>query len=179
MKKWQTLDSKITYRCKWFKIIKDKFRTKAGKIGDYHYLQSNNAVIIVPIDANGKLILVRQYRYTIKSDSWELPCGGRKHKSPLKDAKIELEEETGYKAKRFIKLGIIYPSNSRTDEKLDVYLAKDLVKTTQKLDDTEEGMIAKQFSIRQIKEMIGKNIIKDSPTVHAFILAIQYLKINL
>ena len=84
-------------------------------------------VIIAPIDEQGCTILVGQYRYVLDRFTWELPAGGcRLDQAPLEVAKVELSEETGYRAARWLRLfdGTVSPSS--TDGRSQCFVAWDL-----------------------------------------------------
>jgi len=177
MSNWEILNSKIAFECRWFKIIKDQVKLPSGTLGEYNYVQKTNSVLIVPVIDNSRLILIKQYRHPAAAHSWEFPSGAKKNDNFLDDARAELEEETGHRAEQFVTLGSAYPLINYSDEQADILLAKDLVKTAQRLDALEEGMEVGEFSFDEIEEMIHSNIIKDCMTVHAYYLAKKYLDI--
>ena len=97
------------------------------------------AVCIVPITADRKVIMERQFRYPIDSVVFEIPAGklDSKDEDRLLAAKRELREETGYTAKKWTDIGIYYPAPAYSDEKLTMYMAEDLEKGEQDLDEDE------------------------------------------
>ncbi|MBK9249900.1 MAG: NUDIX hydrolase [Ignavibacteria bacterium] len=72
--------------------------TKSGTVGEYHYVHSRGATLIIPQLPDGTFILVRQFRYLLQRESLEFPCGGINPQwaEPLENAHKELLEETGY-----------------------------------------------------------------------------------
>lgn len=133
----------------------------------YSYVEIRNGVCILPF-LGDKIITLKQYRYPLKKWEYELPAGmideGEK---PLEAAKRELKEETGYKSEDFKLLGHFYPSAGSTDEKVYLYLAKNLVKDTKKLD-TAENIEVNYFKIDQLKEMIVNNKFTHGSGIAAF-----------
>jgi len=133
----------------------------------YSYVEINNGVCILPL-LNDKIITIKQYRYPLKKWEYELPAGMiDKGEKPLESAKRELKEETGYKAKDYKLLGHFYPSAGSTDEKVYLYLAKNLVKRKDKLDIAEDIEVNK-FNLDQIKEMIVNNKFTHGSGIAAF-----------
>jgi ADP-ribose pyrophosphatase len=86
------------------------------------------AVAVLAVDDEGRALMVRQYRHPVQRLMWELPAGLRDHaKEPLVEAaKRELLEETGYRAARWDTLVDHYSSPGFTDERLRIFLARDL-----------------------------------------------------
>lgn len=92
----------------------------------------------MPILANGDLILVKQFRYPIGLELLEVPAGKLdENESPEECALRELEEETGYRAQKIEYMGYIFTTPGFSNEKIYLYLAKELTKTAQNLDQDE------------------------------------------
>lgn len=169
------ISSKIIFSCKWYKVNHDKIILPNGKKGDYFFVDKTGSVMIIAIEKN-KIILTKQYRYITKKDSLELPAGGFDKGNVRKHAQRELEEETGFRAKSWKKIGTFYPYNGISSELCHVFLAKDLQATRQNLDETEFIEIIKK-PIRQVYKMAEENRITDGMTISALFLAKKYLKI--
>ncbi|RMF52772.1 MAG: NUDIX hydrolase [Bacteroidetes bacterium] len=125
---WQTLASRKVYDNPWITVREDTVITPAGEPGIYgvvHY--KNRALGVIPIDHEGCLYLVGQYRYPLGVYSWEIPEGGGKlDRDPLSEIQRELAEETGLTARRWRLLLRMHLSNSVSDEEALIYLAWDL-----------------------------------------------------
>jgi ADP-ribose pyrophosphatase len=117
---------------------RDQVRLPDGQHAAREYLTHPGAVAIVAILDDGRILLERQYRYPIAKACIEIPAGkldiGENH---LLCAQRELEEETGYTAKRWSYIRRIHPVISYSTELIDIYLAEDLVPGPNKLDDEE------------------------------------------
>jgi len=117
---------------------RDKILLPDGQEAVREYLTHPGAVAIVAILDDGRVLLERQYRYPIAKACIEIPAGkldiGEDH---LLCAKRELEEETGYTAKKWSYIRRIHPVISYSTELIDIYLAEDLVPGKSKLDDEE------------------------------------------
>jgi ADP-ribose pyrophosphatase len=117
---------------------RDQVRLPDGQEAAREYLTHPGAVAIVAILDDGRVLLERQYRYPITKACIEIPAGkleiGEDH---LLCAQRELEEETGYTAKRWSYIRRIHPVISYSTEFIDIYLAQDLIPGPSKLDDEE------------------------------------------
>jgi ADP-ribose pyrophosphatase len=168
LKHWKQLSSKILYKNPWWTYALDEFKIPDGVQGEYHYVHTNGASMIIPITAEGKIILVNQYRYLCDKESIELPCGGVKDgKSYEEMAHIELEEETGFRSKNLHYAAEFNPYNGVTDEICKIYIAKDLILTKATPDGTEEfEMLYK--SPDEVESLIRTNTIWDGMTIAAW-----------
>ena len=115
----------------------------------------------------GRVLLVKQYRYAYGECVYEIPAGKlEKGEDPMLAAARELEEEAGVRAKSLEKLFTVYPTPGYTNEKIHVYLAKDVEKTDRHLDDGE--FLEVEFvPLEKIKEMLEKDEINDAKTIIA------------
>ncbi|MCX7237850.1 NUDIX hydrolase [Polynucleobacter sp.] len=122
----------------FLKMKRDKIALPNGEEAVREYLTHPGAVAIVAILDDGRVLLERQYRYPIAKACIEIPAGkleiGEDH---LLCAKRELEEETGYTAKKWSYIRRIHPVISYSTELIDIYLAEDLVPGKSHLDDEE------------------------------------------
>ena len=117
---------------------RDQVRLPDGQIAAREYLTHPGAVAIVALLNDGRVLLERQYRYPIAKACIEIPAGklelGEDH---LLCAQRELEEETGYTARKWSYIRRIHPVISYSTELIDIYLAEDLIAGNSKLDDEE------------------------------------------
>ena len=133
-----------------------------GIYGVVHF--KNLAIAIVPIDDEAYTWLVGQYRYTTESYSWEVPEGGGNFSdTPLVSAQRELEEETGISAKTWLEIGEIHTSNSVTDERGLIFVAKDLSFGEASPEDTEQLEI-RRVHLDEAVEMVLRGEITDGLT---------------
>jgi len=144
-KKWQKLNSQIAYDNSWITVSHHEVITPAGTEGIYGVVHFKNvAVGIVPLDQDNNTWLVKQHRYPLGQDSWEIPEGGSPaSESTLETARRELEEEVGLTAHQWTELLTLHPSNSVTDEKAVVFLAEQLSPGKQLLEDSEDIEVLK------------------------------------
>jgi ADP-ribose pyrophosphatase len=139
LSKWRKLTQKELFKNPWWVYRQDTFSLPNGEVGDYFYVHTNGSSIVIPVLDDGKLVMVKQYRYLRDEESLEFPCGGVKAGSNyLTSAAQELEEEAGYTATEMIQAGEFNPFNGVTNEMCRVYVARGLKHVGTKPDPTEE-----------------------------------------
>lgn len=148
----------------------DSYTLPNGKIGEYYYLHTPGSAMVVPIDEQGRLILVKQFRYLWKRESIEFPAGGMKGADPLVTAKNELAEEASLAASEWKFVGEYNPFNGAADEIARVYLASGLSETRKEKDASEEFKIIK-MSVSEFQSAIDSSEIWDGMTLAAWMLA--------
>ena len=122
-----TLSGETLYEGKIVRLLKDKVALPNGKTSIREVVDHPGGVGIVPIDGEGNVYLVRQYRYAVGSTVLEIPAGKlERGEDPFLCAKRELREETGFTAGEYVYLGKFYPTPGYCRELLHVYLALDL-----------------------------------------------------
>jgi 8-oxo-dGTP pyrophosphatase MutT (NUDIX family) len=159
---WQTLDIQTVYENPWIQVTHRNVLTPNGNSGIYGVVHFKNiAIAIVPIDDKGYTWLVGQYRYTLESYSWEVPEGGGSfNDTPLLSAQRELQEETGITARSWLEIGEIHTSNSVTDERGLIFVAKDLSFGEAKPEDTEQ-LEVRRVHLDEAVEMVLRGEITD------------------
>lgn len=167
---WQTLTKKTVYENKWIHVEEHDVLNPSGKEGIYGVVHFKNyAIGILPIDDEGNIYLVGQYRYPFQDYSWEIPeGGGDKNISPLETAQRELKEETGISAANWTLISEIHTSNSVTDESGYIYLATNL-SFHQPSPDEDEDITIRKISFQDAYQMVLNHEIKDSLTLIAIL----------
>lgn len=127
LRPWKRLASRTLHRHDRVVIREDVLRLPAGRERRYPVMQLGQSAGVVPVAADGQILLVRQYRHVTQSFCWEIPGGGlHPGESPDEAAQRELREETGYRAGCLRRLGSFWPNNAYLDEVIHVYLGEDL-----------------------------------------------------
>lgn len=129
-------------------------------------VEASGAAVVLPLDGEGRILLVRQYRHPALESLWELPAGKiDAGETPLQCAKRELIEETGLRAKQWKKLIAYYPSAGFLRETMTIFLAQKLVEGDAALDHGEENLVSQWFTPHAIEAMIRSGKIKDGKTI--------------
>lgn len=139
LRPWKKLSEAVLFTNPWWIYKHDTFELPAGMKGEYHYVHTNGSSMIIPVEEDGRIITVNQYRYLGAKESIEFPCGSVKNGSTHdQTAWHELAEETGYSANRLSLAARFNPYNGVTDEMCHVYIARDLQFVGGTPDETEE-----------------------------------------
>jgi ADP-ribose pyrophosphatase len=136
---WKTLESEDVDQNEFLTYRKDRFRTKDGQEGHYHYIVNNHAVGVFARLSDGRFVMIREYRYTFDRISLSHVQGGiDEGETPEEAAGRELEEETGFKASSLTSLGWRATVPGFSAEKIHVFLAEDLCEGEKCLDGMED-----------------------------------------
>jgi 8-oxo-dGTP pyrophosphatase MutT (NUDIX family) len=168
---WKTLSSETVYENAWLELSHRDVINPSGNKGIYGLVKfKNQAIGVIPLDAEGNVYLVGQYRYAIDEYSWEIPeGGGALDGDPLDAAKRELKEETGLVANKWTKLARIHTSNSATNEEGFLYIAEELTQQDAEPEDTEDLQVRK-VSLTEAVDMVMRSEITDSLSVCAILM---------
>ena len=174
--KEKTKSSEIIFQGKLLDVRRDKVILPNGENGIREWVNHPGAVCCVPLLPDGKIVLIRQYRYALGKEMIELPAGKLDMKETPEDCAIrELEEEIGYKANKITFLTNIHPAIGFADEKMWIYFAEDLEKTNQKLDSDELIEII-PTKLEDALEMVWNGEITDVKTIIGLIWADKVLR---
>ncbi|MDE6625459.1 MAG: NUDIX hydrolase [Lachnospiraceae bacterium] len=137
-----------------------------GNIAEWDYIHHDGAAAVVAVNDGGKLLMVRQYRNALDRFTLELPAGKLDDpKEPtLECAMRELEEETGYRCENMEYLLTVNTTVAFCNEKIDLYLARNLEKTEQHLDPDEEINV-ELWDIKDLQQLIYEGKMTDSKTI--------------
>lgn len=174
--KWKIMDSCLAFDHQWYKVRQDKVKIAPGKIlNDYFLGVFPNIVLVVAVTKDGKIPMVRQYKHGAGEILLEVPAGYvDKGETPLRAAKRELLEETGYAAKKWKQLGFFY--SNPTKEKgngIYIFFAEHAKRVRNpKGDDTETIQVFLLTKKEALKKILN-NRIKVAGSAIALLLALQ------
>jgi len=169
------LSSTVVFECPLFRIHHDKLIEPGGKPSERDVIRHNGSVVILALD-NSKskkdpwVVLERQYRHAANQYLWELPAGKLEPgEDPLAGAQRELEEETGYRAKKWRPLVRYYASPGFLGEAMLVYLAEGLIAGDAHPEEDEEIEL-RLVRLSDLLKMIDKGVILDGKTITSILL---------
>jgi 8-oxo-dGTP pyrophosphatase MutT (NUDIX family) len=178
MNPWKILAERKIYDNPWIGVTEyDVINPGGGKgiYGKIHY--KGLAIGVLPIDAEGYVWLVGQYRFVLDVYSWEIPeGGGHPDIPPVESARRELEEETGLVAADWSLLMEMHLSNSVSDEHAYVFLARDLQQREATPEETEQ-LVIRRLPFEEAYQLVEKGTITDSMSVAA-ILKVKLMLLN-
>jgi len=177
---WQRLATDYPYTYHMFRVRQDQVRWPDGHVGPYSYIQSEGAVWVVPVTADGQVVLIRQFRYTIDDWCWEVPAGGFHDftGSPIGLAKQELAEEVGGTSDDWIHVGSYRPGVSTIDEICHIVLARDVRLDREPQREPSEIIEVYRVPIARALEMARSGEMVDGHSALALLRCEPYLNGN-
>lgn len=171
-------DSEYIYKGAVINLRLDTAVLPNGKLAKREVIEHPGGVCVLPIDTNGEVLLVKQFRYPYMAETLEVPAGKRDKtgdSDPLACGKRELKEETGATAKNYIPLGTLYPSPGYTNEIIYMYAATELSFGEAQPDD-DEFINLVRMPLEKAVGMVLSGEIPDSKTQAALLKAEILLK---
>lgn len=161
-----------------FELITDRIALPNGRSVLLDLLKHPGAAAVVPFLDDGRVLLIRQYRFATGGYLLEVPAGKLDPgEAPEACAERELEEETGYRAGRLERLGAIWPSPGFTDEKIHLFAASELRPTAQRLE-PDEVIELVPMALDEALRRVREGEIEDAKTGMALLLAAERLRAN-
>lgn len=171
----KTVSTEKIFDGKIVKLSVDTVTLPNGKEATRELIDHPGGVGIAAVDDDGRIYLVKQYRKPFDKIVTEIPAGKLEYgEEPLSAAKRELEEETGYRAGKMTSLGVFYSSPGFCNEKIHLYLATELTKVGQHLDEDEFLKVEKR-SLDEYANELQNSPEADGKTAIAVLLAKQIL----
>lgn len=159
-----------------FLIRRDTLKTPDGRETKFDIIEHGGSVILVPVDKDGNLLFVRQYRHAAGKDLLELPAGTLEDgEDPALCAAREIREETGFAADQIEKIGDFYLAPGYSTEFMHVFLARELKYDPLDADD-DEFLSVETVSFTEAIQMAERGEMPDAKSLAALLLARPYLQ---
>lgn len=171
----QLITSAVVYQGKLFRVLHDELIEPGGKKSERDVIRHNGSVVILAVDKSRSkkdpyIVMERQYRHAAQQFLWELPAGKLEAgEEPLTGAQRELEEETGYHARKWKPLVEYYGSPGFLGESMKVFLAEGLMAGDAHPEE-DENIEFRLIRLSEVIEMIEKGGIKDGKTLCSVLL---------
>jgi len=168
MQRINRINRELKYSGTMIDIYSDTISVPNGNIVHWDFVKHKGAAAVVPITDDGKIVMVRQYRNALDRETLEIPAGGlnSQDEPTIEAAARELEEETGYKSNNLELLITIATTVAFCNEKIDIYLARNLIQSKQNLDE-DEYVEVEVYTLDELTDMIYAGKINDSKTISA------------
>lgn len=172
---FELVKSEPLFQGRAFKIRRDHMKTPDGRETKFDIVEHGGSVILIPVDHDGNLLFVRQYRHAAGRDLLELPAGTRDGDEPYEEcAAREIREETGMEAGTLKKVGEFFLAPGYSTEFMQVFLATDLKHNPLEADD-DEFLSVEKIPVNKAIEMAERGEMPDAKSLAALLLARPYL----
>jgi ADP-ribose pyrophosphatase len=165
----KSLNKSLIYKGNFTELFCDEVQLPNGKTATREYIKHPGAAAVLAFVDKERIVLVKQYRYVIGETTYEIPAGKiDAGETPLECVMRELEEETGYKAKKFEAMLSFYPTSAFSTELLHIFLAFNL--EIGKLNPDEDEFVDSEIiNFKYALDMVKTGRIKDSKTIIALL----------
>lgn len=173
---FERLQSEIIYPGRAFTIRRDRVRLPDGRTTTLDIVEHIGSVVILPVDEEGHLLFVRQYRHAAGLDLLELPAGTLNgEEAPEACARREVREETGMAAGQLEPLGGFYLAPGYSTEYMHVFLATDLYPAPLAAD-ADEFLSVEKVPLAEALKLPARGLLPDAKSLAALFLARERLK---
>lgn len=174
LKKWITISTKRLHTNPYVSLDEDVIGLPSGRKSKYYITnRSRVAVVIVATDKKGRFLLQKEFRYPLGKVIYEFPGGlVKKNETPLKAAKREFFEETGFRCGKMNKLGDFFAAPSSTNVIYYSYHASDLIFEGMK-PDVNEYLEHEWVSKKELRRMIKNGTLKVQSALATLLLYFQ------
>ncbi len=170
------LSSEMVYEGRVFGVRRDRVVEPGGVEVTREVITHPGSVVVLPVQANGEIVLIRQYRHATRQYLWELVAGridGRE--TPKQAAARELLEETGYRARKFTVFLDFFPTPGFLEERMFILLAEGLTPGKAQ-PEADEKIISRNYSTKQLRDMIRRGKLRDGKSIAGILYYLAFLK---
>lgn len=165
MNPYKRLERALVHKGRIIDYYSDTIEIDGGKKTTFDFINHKGASAMIPVDSEGKILMVRQYRNAIDQYTLEIPAGGLNPGEDNQTCAIrECEEETGYKAGEVHHLIDVFTTVAFSNEKICIYYTTGITPSKQNLDE-DEFVTAERYTIEELTDMILRGEIMDAKTV--------------
>ncbi|BAY16350.1 NUDIX hydrolase [Anabaenopsis circularis NIES-21] len=173
----QLLKQRLFHKGRKFDFEVNRLRLPNKSEGEWECIRHPGGALAVPVTNEGKLVLVRQYRFAVQGRILEFPAGTlERNEDPQATVRREIEEETGYSAQKWRKLGEFFLAPGYSDEIIYAFLAQDLEKLeTPPKQDEDEDIETVLMTPEELEAAILQGEPVDAKSIASFFLARPFL----
>jgi 8-oxo-dGTP pyrophosphatase MutT (NUDIX family) len=166
------LASGVVYEDHWMRLRRDEIERRDGSRGTYAFVEKSDFALVIPAE-NGGFHMVEEFRYPVGRRTWSFPQGGfprGQSGSPEELARLELEQETGLRARTLVKIGYLHCAHGISSQAGHFFLATGLEPGPPEREAEEQDMAQAWVSRARFEAMIGEGLVTDDSTVAAYAL---------
>ncbi len=173
---WEILETVTIAETPRFDLIKEQVRLPNGKIKDFYLTKHNDSAVIMPLTAEGKIVMLNEYRHPCREKILSL-AGGHLEEgdSPLEAAERELKEETGYTADRFEFVQTVYADPARTGRQWHFFIAHGARRVTEQTLTEFEDLDVVLLSPAELISELSKGHVTNLPDMGLMYLGLHKL----
>lgn len=169
------LKSEMIYEGPVFGLRRDQVIEPSGIRTVREVITHPGSVVVLPVLADKRILLIRQYRHATRQYLWELVAGRiDEGEKPKEAAARELMEETGYRAKKLRVFLDVFPTPGFLEERMYIFLAEGLTEGAATPEE-DERIEAQVFARKEVEKMIEKNEIRDAKTIAGVLYYLRFL----
>ena len=174
--KARILRSDVVYQGSIFAVRRDEVIEPGGLRATREIVTHPGSVVVLPVLPDGRIVLVRQFRYASGQFLWELVAGRKEPgESPQHGAARELLEETGYRARRFRIFLDVFPTPGFLTERMHILLAEGLTPGRAQPEE-DEVISSRAFSLAELERMIRRGRLRDAKSIAAILYYLRFLR---
>jgi ADP-ribose pyrophosphatase len=174
--KAKILKSEMVFQGKVFGVRRDQVWEPGGLLATREVITHPGSVVVLPLLADGKVVMIQQYRHATGQYLWELVAGRIDEGETVKEAAArELKEETGYQAKRFSEFLEVFPTPGFLEERMHLLLAEGL--TAGKAEpEADEKIISHAYGVEELKRMMKTGKLRDGKSIAGILYYLTFLR---
>ncbi len=159
-----------------FDVVRETVFEPGGIRATRDIVVHSGSVVVLPVVADGRVLLIRQYRHAVGGFLWELVAGRKEpDESPVAAARRELLEETGYTARRLRKLLDVFPTPGFVSERMWVFAAEGLMEGPAQPEE-DDRIVPRVFTLPQVDAMIRRGKLRDAKSVAGLLYYMRYIQ---
>ena len=166
----RTLGHRRVFEGQVLSLDVDEVEEPGGVRATREVVRHRGSVAALPVHADGRVVLIRQYRYAVDQLVWELPAGRLDPaESPEEGARRELEEEVGLHADQLEPISVFYTTPGFCDETMHLFRATDLREVPPR-PEADERIETRLFTFDETRAMIERGLVREGKTLVALLL---------
>lgn len=167
--------SERIYDSAWCGLRRDLLRLDEGRLQEYHVVEISDAVVVVPVLADGSIVMIGQYRHPHGKTHWEVPAGRiAEGERPAEAAERELLEETGLGAARLVRLPGFHPTNGISAHFAHAFVAVGCRQVAPPAPEASERILVQRFERADAEALLDAGLLEDGFSALALLYFLRW-----